>query len=74
MSKELTTTAKELAWKAYCDGIKRINPDFIHESTLPELKERFENWWSDNYGNRDTIQFNPKYNVYVEGKRYIQAE
>jgi hypothetical protein len=74
MSTKPMTTAKELAWKAYCDGIKRINPDFIHEFTLPELHQRFENWWSDNYGNRDTTKFNPEVNIFVENRRYIQAE
>jgi hypothetical protein len=69
MAKKLTTTAKELAFKAYCEAFRVCG-------VTPEetLTERFENWWSDNYGNRDTIQFNPKYNVYVEGRRYIQAD
>ena len=70
MAKELMTTAKELAYKAHLDALKvigTVTDEFI-------VRERFENWWSNNYGNRDTIQFNPKYNVYVEGRRYIQAE
>ena len=70
MAKELMSTAKELAWEAYLDALKVIGT--ITDESI--VKERFENWWSDNYGNRDTIQFNPKYNVYVEGRRYIQAE
>jgi hypothetical protein len=65
MAKILKTTAKELAWEAY--------KQYCSLDEL-EMRERFENWWSDNYGNRDTIQFNPKYNVYIEGKKYIQAE
>ena len=69
--KTLTKTAKELAWKAYLDGLQKGYPVKIDENGI---RENFENWWSDNYGNRDTIQFNPTYSVYVEGKRYIQAE
>lgn len=71
MSKELMTTAKDLAWKAYLDGMQKGYPVKIDEN---EIKERFENWWSNNYGNKDTIEFNPEYNVYIEGRRYIQAE
>ena len=59
------STAKELAWEAYQQYCS------LDEQ---EMRERFENWWSDNYGNRDAIQFNPEYNVYIEGRRYIQAE
>ena len=69
--KTLTATAKELAWKAYSDGIQKMCPVKIEEN---DIREGFENWWSNNYGNRDTVQFNPKYNVYIEGKKYIQAE
>lgn len=70
MAKEFMHTAKELAWKAYRDGFKHVG------STTDELiiRERFENWWSDNYGNRDTTKFIPEHNIYVENRRYIQAE
>jgi hypothetical protein len=69
MSKKLMTTAKELAWKAFCDGIKFVNPDY-----KVALRERFENWWSENYGNVDATNFRPEHNIYVENRRYIQAE
>jgi len=71
MKKVLTETAKELAWKAYSNGMQTMCPVKIEEN---DIREEFENWWSNNYGNRDTVQFNPKYNVYIEGKKYIQAE
>ena len=67
-------TAKELAWKAYLDAFKAIGTVTDDEETMSNIKERFENWWSNNYGNRDTVQFNPTYNVYIEGRKYIQAE
>jgi hypothetical protein len=70
MAKYLMSSAKELAWKAYLDSIKAI-ADVINESII---RERFENWWSNNYGNRDTTMFNTEYDVYVNGHRYIRAE
>jgi hypothetical protein len=76
--KTLTKTAKELAWKAFCDALIIADPRFKEDWAADDyeytIRERFENWWSDNYGNRDTVQFNPTYSVYVEGKKYIQAE
>ena len=71
MAKKIMTSAKELAYKAYMDGMQKAYPVKINPD---EIMEGFENWWSDNYGNRDAIQFNPEYNVYIEGRRYIQAE
>ena len=59
------TTAKELAFKAYSLDSK---------ISIEELTARFEHWWSDNYGNRDTTKFNPEVSVFIEGRRYIQAE
>jgi len=64
------TTAKELAYKAYCDSLRRIG-------TIDELIVRpyFEGWWSEWYGTEEhKDSFYPKHNVYVDGKRYIQAE
>jgi hypothetical protein len=84
MAKEFMSTAKELAWKAYRDALKfavrktaNVLTDDIHtalNANETDLKERFENWWSDNYGNRDTTKFYTEHNVFIEGKRYIQAE
>jgi len=65
MAKEFMTSAKDLAWKAYQQYCS------LNDT---EMRERFENWWSDNYGNVDTTKFVPEHNVYVEGKRYIKAE
>ncbi|MFA5207534.1 MAG: hypothetical protein WC428_02640 [Candidatus Paceibacterota bacterium] len=69
------TTAKDLAWKAYNDGMKHINPDYCNKYTETEQKQRFEHWWSDNfiYGEHKD-SFRPEINVYVGNKRYIQAE
>jgi hypothetical protein len=74
MAKKIMISAKELAWKAYCDGMKHVNPDYVNEFTLPNLNEFFENWWSNNYGNRDSTKFHPEHNVFIENKRYIRAE
>ena len=71
MTKEFMKTAKELARKAHKDAYELAIYKTMNES---ELAERFENWWSDNYGNRDSTKFTPKHNIYVESKRYIQAE
>lgn len=68
--KEIMTTAKELAWKAFQHGVLK-NP---LDADGTKMRERFENWWSENYGNRDATKFHPEHNVYIEGKRYIQAE
>jgi hypothetical protein len=65
MAKEFMSSAKELAWKAYQEYCS-LEPI--------EMRERFENWWSNNFGNRDTTKFNSEYDVYVNGHRYIRAE
>jgi len=70
MAKEFMMTAKELAWKAYLDSLKVIGT--VTDESI--VRERFENWWSDNYGNRDTTKFNPEHNVFIENRRYIRAE
>ena len=71
MSKELMTTAKELAFRAYADGMQICYPVKIDEN---DIRERFELWWSMNYGNSDTTKFYHKHNVYVDGSKYIKAE
>jgi hypothetical protein len=70
MAKEFMASAKDLAWKAYSDNEYSIKGFLAKE----EARERFELWWSNNYGNSDTTKFVPEHNVYVEGKRYIKAE
>jgi hypothetical protein len=65
-------TAKDLAWKAYLDGMQKDYPVKIDEN---EIKERFENWWKEWYYHREhKNSFNPEFSVFIEGKRYIQAE
>jgi len=71
MAKKIMTSAKELAYKAYMDGMQKAVPVKINPD---EIMEGFENWWSDNYGNRDTTKFLPRYDIFVEGRRYICAE
>lgn len=64
-------TAKELVFKAYCHGVLRnpLDPDGT------KRRERFENWWAEHYSRGDhKDSFHAELNVYVEGKRYIQAE
>ena len=59
-------TAKEIAFKAYSLGYKG-KPN--------ELNERFENWWSEWFhGQTHKDSFYHEHNVYINGKRYIQAE
>jgi hypothetical protein len=81
MAKEIMTTAKELAFKAFCLNVDFEKKSFLFHRTLKskesqeiDVRERFENWWSDNYGNRDSTKFVPEHNVFVENRRYIQAE
>jgi hypothetical protein len=78
MAKELMSTAKELAYKAYRRGILIGDPQYFvdtGDSGEANIRESFENWWSNNYGNSgDTTNFNAEYNVYIDNRRYIQAE
>lgn len=77
MAKYFMSSAKELAWKAYLDGFLFVSErelEDIDTDTQSNLRQRFENWWSDNFGNRDSTKFNPEYDVYVNGQRYIRAE
>ena len=68
-------TAKDLAEKAYYDGMKYINPDYCNEYTEVQRKERFENWWQQIFWDKEHKDFfSPEHNVYINGKRYIQAE
>lgn len=74
MAKEFMTTAKDLARKAYNDGMKLVNLDYCTAFNEAQRHERFENWWSDNYDNRDTTKFINDVNIYIENRRYIKAE
>ena len=66
------TTAKQLAYKAYMDGMQKAYPVKINPD---EIMEGFENWWSEHYSRGDhKDSFRAEINVYVDGKRYIQAE
>ena len=65
------TTAKELAYKSYCDSLK-VFGTIIDESIVAA---RFELWWSEWYTRAEHKEgFYHKHNVYIDGKAYIQAE
>ena len=66
-------TAKDLAYKAYCDALKKIGT--IDEAII---RPAFESWWSEWYSRESFLEHKDRFyhvhNVYVDGKRYIQAE
>lgn len=65
-------TAKELAFKAFCDAVKMEREGWFNNFP-PE--ERFESWWSEWYGRQDHKEcFNAKHSVFIDLKKYIQAE
>jgi hypothetical protein len=87
------TTAKELAFKAYCDSLKiavyklqkkegtydfSIKTEDVYKTfdiTESELKERFDNWWSEWYGREEHKDgFHKKHSVLIDLKTYIPAE
>lgn len=66
------TTAKDLAKKAYCDAVKKER-DGYHNNFTPE--ERFESWWSEYYNREEHKDgFHHKHSVFIDLKRFIQAE
>ena len=66
------TTAKELAFKAYCDGIKGKDTryDVIETDELIQLNERFNAWWKKNFHEK----FYEKNSVIINSNKYIIAE
>lgn len=75
------TTAKELAYKAYCDALIIADPRFKQDwgNTQKDyeitIKESFENWWKEWFYRDDHKDcFHPEHNVFINGKRYIQAD
>ena len=68
--KKPMTTAKDLAFKAFCYNL----PKDVDYSTS-DIKERFENWWSEWYGREEHRDgFYHKHSVFIDLKRFIQAE
>jgi hypothetical protein len=66
-------TAKEIAFKAFMENVI-VNPN---EGDLDMMlwKARFESWWSEWVTRGDhKDKFTPELSVFIEGKRYIQAE
>jgi len=63
-------TAKDLAFKAYCANLPK-DIDFATD----DIKMRFENWWSEWYGREEHRDgFYHKHSVFIDLKRFIQAE
>lgn len=71
-NKKFESTAKELAFKAYCDALKDRDTRYYEfdPTELYEITQKFECWWLDNYGNR----FQQRYSVFIDLKKYILAE
>ena len=65
-------TAKDLARKAYLDGMQKVTPVKIEKD---EIRERFENWWDEHYVRAEHKDgFNSEHFVMIDLKVYIQAE
>jgi hypothetical protein len=68
-------TAKDLAYKAWRDAIKFVDKSYLENSEETAIKERFENWWKEWFYREDHKDcFHPEHNIFINGKRYIQAE
>jgi hypothetical protein len=65
-------TAKDLAFKAYRSHIKEYG-----NNPTAETENSFECWWNYNFANKisnyDDL-FCSELDVFIDGKRYIQAE
>jgi len=71
--KEYVTTAKELAYLAFIENL--THPNNEAPWSIYTKREKFENWWAQKVWNSEHKDcFEPKLNVYIDGKRYIQAE
>jgi len=56
-------TAKDLAFKAFKHNIFHFN------------NMKFESWWTEYYSKQEhEDSFEPELSVFIDGKRYIQAE
>jgi hypothetical protein len=72
MATKAMTTAKDLARKAFVDAVKMNNTGWFKKYT-PE--ERFESWWSEYYSREEHKDgFYHKHSVFIDLKRFIQAE
>jgi hypothetical protein len=72
MEGKAMTTAKDLAQKAYCDAVKNERNGW-HNNFTPE--ERFESWWCEYYTREEHKEgFFHKFSVFIDLKRFIQAE
>ena len=67
------TTAKDLAWGAYLTAFKQIGT--VTDDAIPNIRERFESWWSEYYSREEHRDgFYHKHSVFIDLKRFIQAE
>jgi hypothetical protein len=72
MATKAMTTAKDLARKAYVDAVQKEREGW-HKNFSPE--ERFESWWSEYYSREEHKDgFYHKHSVFIDLKRFIQAE
>ena len=65
-------TAKDLAFKAYCEAARKAKEGYFDKYTP---KERFESFWSEWYGRQEhKDSFNSEHFVMIDRRVYIQAE
>lgn len=75
MATKAMTTAKDLAYKAWRDAISFVDKSYLENSEETAIRQRFENWWSEWFNREEHKEcFYHKHNIYIDGKRYIQAE
>jgi hypothetical protein len=75
METKAMQTAKQLAFKAWCDGMKCIDPDYVNKYSIGEITNRFESWWREYYIRSEHKEgFNAKHFVMIDQKVYIQAD
>lgn len=77
MARKVMATAKDLARKAFIDGViigMTSEVENLSREDQAKLNERFENWWSEWYGDKHQQCFYHIHSVFIDFKRYIQAE
>ena len=69
-------TAKELAFNAFYQGMRGNSMFPPEDHKLTEMENMFNLWWTKTYDGSDSMRkdFYPETDVFINGKRYIQAE
>ena len=69
-------TTKEIARNAYVDGAISVMNSKMTPGDREHINGQFELWWSKIYnGTEDRCKvLIPEHSVWIDGKRYIQAE